>query len=372
MDDSETIAMQELIETYDKLSKLKWEGVRKEYEACCRRSLDNTSDNLALQIRQCARTPGKKRRDEPSNNPSRSDMNPHDWIADAFRRGGLDSLEVTDGKDSFSVGEHFPGLGVNASGMAHPPGFEQEGETADVESCGSSTKSEDKDTTQSTSSPSEISSLHTDEGSCCDDGDDSVDDSQSEATPEGEFDYIYKGGYAMRVNNGQETKGVVPKTVRNVYIHSSVTSIEEGAFQGCNDLESVTISSSVVDIQNNAFRKCSKLKNVVFLTRKPTGGNKESSAGNRPDRRKTSATSRTFTCTSNLRTIGEWAFFNCSALESINLPYGLECIGSRAFQRCSALKLEELPETLVSVGENAFYGCERETRGVLERWESAR
>lgn len=164
----------------------------------------------------------------------------------------------------------------------------------------------------------------------------------------------------MKASNGKEIKGKVPKTIKHVLIDSSV--IDEGAFQGCNVLESVTIPSSVQEIRDNAFRKCSKLKRVKFLTEKKRGkfGRRSTS---------TSTTSRT---SSKLRTIGEWAFFNCSSLESINLPIGLETIGTRAFQRCSVLNIEEMPSTLMTVGENAFSGCSRETRSVLEQWERSR
>ncbi|KAL3784206.1 hypothetical protein HJC23_001405 [Cyclotella cryptica] len=424
-DNTQMQALEELTAAYDKLSKIKWDMVRREYEASCRRSVGVqwNSDDMGAVLERSeslrppsfgAKTPGKKRSQEEEDNDimtnrqGKNEMNPHDWIADAFRNGAFSSLEMTNGKDAFSFG-YFPSLdrpvpstgngGVPLGISLPPPGFVR-GQPRDREqysrgaslSFRSSEKSEDKDTTQSTSTPSEISSLHTHEGSCCDeeDGDESSIESlesceSSPPPPEGNFDYVYKGGYAMKVSNGKETKGIVPKNVKDVLVHSSVTSIEEGAFQGCNELESVTIASSVVNIRDKAFRKCSKLKKVIFLTRssKSTRGiTKKTNDGEekkidqvtRPHaRRSTSATTHSSTRTSSqLRTIGEWAFFNCSSLKSINLPIGLETIGSRAFQRCSLLDLEEVPVTLLSVGENAFYGCSRQTRALLENWERNR
>jgi hypothetical protein len=138
------------------------------------------------------------------------------------------------------------------------------------------------------------------------------------------------------------------------------------------------IPAGVEEICDNAFRKCSKLSTVKFLRRrgrsattsKELSGFSEEKKTEDPDGRvvATSAPRSLGGTTSQLRTIGEWAFFNCSSLESINLPYGLETIGTRAFQRCSVLNLEELPSSLVSVGDNAFSGCSRETRAVLEQW----
>ncbi|KAL7486910.1 hypothetical protein ACHAW6_012521 [Cyclotella cf. meneghiniana] len=408
-------ALEELTAAYEKLSNIKWDMVRREYEASYRRSFvaQVDADHSFRPASYDAKAPGKKRSQEEgtgiqdmnNNQQGYNGMNPHDWIADAFRNGAYSSLEMTNGKDSFSFG-YFPSLNGAVPSMASmgvplglalpPPGFvrgqSREHELSSMgadQSFRSSEKSEDKDTTQSTSTPSEISSLHTNEGSCCDDeeaDDSSIESLESHESPpphEGNFDYVYKGGYAMKVSNGKETKGIVPKTVKDVLVHSSVTSIEEGAFQGCNELESVTIAASVVNIRDNAFRKCSKLKKVVFLTRSSkslrdnTKSNVEEKKTDKvthpPARRSTSATSHSSTRTSSqLRTIGEWAFFNCSSLKSINLPVGLETIGSRAFQRCSVLDLEGFPVTLVSIGENAFYGCSRQTKALLEHWERDR
>lgn len=89
-----------------------------------------------------------------------------------------------------------------------------------------------------------------------------------------------------------------------------------------------------------------------------------------PHRRSLSAPSSvTEPRSSKLRSIGEWAFFNCSSLSFIKLPYGLTNIGARAFQRCSSMSLTELPMTLVTVGENAFVGTLPETKAAYERWE---
>ena len=57
-----------------------------------------------------------------------------------------------------------------------------------------------------------------------------------------------------------------------------------------------------------------------------------------------------------LRTIGESAFANLSALTSVNFPTGLESVGDYAFSLCVSLTRPELPAG-VTVGEYAFDGC---------------
>lgn len=62
--------------------------------------------------------------------------------------------------------------------------------------------------------------------------------------------------------------------------------------------------------------------------------------------------------------IGERAFYNCAALESIGLPEGLTSIGSMAFSGCSALQAIEMPDGVRSVGDQVCYGCASLTRAV--------
>jgi hypothetical protein len=58
---------------------------------------------------------------------------------------------------------------------------------------------------------------------------------------------------------------------------------------------------------------------------------------------------------SNVETIGNYAFSNCSKLKEVNLNKAKICNNS-AFQNCSSLKTISLPE-LTFIGNNAFVGC---------------
>ena len=55
--------------------------------------------------------------------------------------------------------------------------------------------------------------------------------------------------------------------------------------------------------------------------------------------------------------IGNYAFFNCSALTSISIPSSVTSIGESAFFNCSALTSISIPGSVTSIGEYAFYGC---------------
>ena len=55
--------------------------------------------------------------------------------------------------------------------------------------------------------------------------------------------------------------------------------------------------------------------------------------------------------------IGDYAFYGCSGLTSIEIPEGVTSIGRDAFHGCSGLTSIEIPEGVTSIGWNALYGC---------------
>lgn len=58
----------------------------------------------------------------------------------------------------------------------------------------------------------------------------------------------------------------------------------------------------------------------------------------------------------SVKTIDDWAFGNCSSLESVVIK-GAETIGDNAFAYCNNLENVQLPDTLKSVGYYAFASC---------------
>lgn len=60
---------------------------------------------------------------------------------------------------------------------------------------------------------------------------------------------------------------------------------------------------------------------------------------------------------SGVTSIGEYAFYDCIRLTSIDLPDGVTNIGSSAFEGCSSLTSVDLPDGVTSIGSDAFFGC---------------
>jgi hypothetical protein len=55
--------------------------------------------------------------------------------------------------------------------------------------------------------------------------------------------------------------------------------------------------------------------------------------------------------------IERYAFYGCSALESVVIPAGVTTIGVCAFQVCSALQSVVIPDSVTTIGVCAFQGC---------------
>ena len=59
----------------------------------------------------------------------------------------------------------------------------------------------------------------------------------------------------------------------------------------------------------------------------------------------------------SVTSIGEYAFWVCSSLISVEIPNSVTSIGDDAFSGCSSLTSVEIPNSVTSIGESAFESC---------------
>ncbi len=114
--------------------------------------------------------------------------------------------------------------------------------------------------------------------------------------------------------------------LKKVILPDTVTYIDDNAFTGCVHLETVVLPKSLTSIGNSAFLGCESLTTLENLS------------------------------DSAVATIGERAFWGCTALD-LQLPATLESIGDAAFWGCTALKQVIVPDSLKTIGKLAFYDC---------------
>ncbi|MDB2430609.1 leucine-rich repeat domain-containing protein, partial [Akkermansiaceae bacterium] len=123
---------------------------------------------------------------------------------------------------------------------------------------------------------------------------------------------------------------VIPNTIDG----NPVTSIGDGAFEGCWSLISTTIGNSVTSIGEGAFNDCTILTSITI--------------GN------------------SVTSIGEGAFRNCRGLRVITIPDSVTSIGDYAFSSCRSLPSITIGSGVTSIGDGAFSGCSRLTSITMD------
>lgn len=126
-------------------------------------------------------------------------------------------------------------------------------------------------------------------------------------------------------SNGQEYAYVMP---------SSVTRIEQNAFNSCKGVKYISISPNVTYIGPSSFHTCTSLEFVDFN-------------GNQND-----------------VDFNNWGvFMNCTSLKAMSLPDNTDYITNRIFSKCTSLQAVYLPSATKTIetngyGDNtAFYNC---------------
>ena len=174
--------------------------------------------------------------------------------------------------------------------------------------------------------------------------------------------------------NGEEVKDLV--------IPNSVTTIREGAFNGCSGLTSVTIPNSVTSIAESAFYKCSGLTSITIPNSVTSIG--YSAFEDCPNLKRVDISSIEawldisifsnpltngghlylngeevidLVIPNSVTSIGYEAFKGCRGLTSGTIPNSVTSIDQYAFMCCYDLTSVTIPNSVTSIGDNAFYEC---------------
>lgn len=138
------------------------------------------------------------------------------------------------------------------------------------------------------------------------------------------------------------------KTITDIIIPDSVTSIENSAFSGCSALTDVTIPDFVTNIEESAFSGCSGLINITL-------GNSVDYIGNYAFYGCSAITG--VTIPDSVTYIDNCSFENCYSLTELSLGNSISYIGNSAFSDCSSLKKVVIPNSVHRIGDAAFYDC---------------
>ena len=139
-------------------------------------------------------------------------------------------------------------------------------------------------------------------------------------------------------------------SVENIVLPESLNSIGEGAFYGCDDLTEIIIFNNVSNIGKDAFY------NTKIYNDPTRWENGVLYIGNHLIKAKTTVEGD-YIVKEGTKTIADYAFYDCSALTSIDGLESLTSIGNYSFYNCPDLENINVTNALISIGDYAFYNC---------------
>lgn len=142
--------------------------------------------------------------------------------------------------------------------------------------------------------------------------------------------YLYDPGnnkpYEVVINSSYNGSSVIiPETVKYGDTIYTVIGIDDFAFKGCDNIESVDIPLSVRYIGKYAFSGCTNLRNIYL----PSG----------------------------INTIKEMAFSYCVNLNGMKLPDDLTYLNYGTFKGCKRFQFVYIPRSVAGIDKEVFSGC---------------
>ena len=173
--------------------------------------------------------------------------------------------------------------------------------------------------------------------------------------------------------------------ITSISLPSTIISIGEGAFMGCNKLPSITIPYSVTNIGTNAFFQCDQLtkidvdaanvnycsvggilfdKGQTRLIQYPAQKSGTYVVPNSVTKIENNAFYNSIgitavTIPNSVAELGDYTFYGCTALKSVTLSNQLTALGNSVFANCSALLSVSVPNNVLSIGTASFSNCSR-------------
>jgi hypothetical protein len=148
----------------------------------------------------------------------------------------------------------------------------------------------------------------------------------------------------------------------SVSMNYSISVIGDYAFYGCTGLQNIYIPSTVTSIREGAFAYCSAMKKFIVDSGNELYASDESGAlyNNNFSTLYIYPGSKTkFDIPKSVTTIGDYACYGCTRLNSISIPNTVTTIGRSAFYGCTDLTSIIFPSSVTSIGSFALNGCSK-------------
>lgn len=149
-----------------------------------------------------------------------------------------------------------------------------------------------------------------------------------------------------------------------ITVKDGTRGIAREAFIGMTSLKSAVIPNSVKHIGARAFFRCSSLESITLpfvgksaLTKNSTHFGYIFGAFNKEQNPEYVPDSLINVNVTSDDEISDYAFSECAKIKTVTLPNTLKSIGANAFADCTALSGIVIPDTVSEIGDKAFYKC---------------
>ena len=148
----------------------------------------------------------------------------------------------------------------------------------------------------------------------------------------------------------------------SINIPNSVISIGDFAFTDCTGLTTLTIPGSVTSIGSAAFIFCSSLASICVENGNPNYDSRDNcNAIIETATEAMIAGCKNTVIPNSVTSIGDYAFYGCTGLTSVDIPNSVTSIGDYAFAGCTGLTSVIIPNSVISDFDNHgiawFYQC---------------
>ena len=157
----------------------------------------------------------------------------------------------------------------------------------------------------------------------------------------------------------------------SVIIPNSITSVGDEVFYSCDSLTNITISSEVTSIGSSVFAFCYMLTNIEVDENnqfyQSIDGNLYTKDGRTLIQYAVGKQDTTFIIQNGVISIADSAFSGNKILNSITIPNSITNIGYKTFAACTSLTSIVIPDSVTSIGESVFHGCTSLTNITLSK-----
>lgn len=161
---------------------------------------------------------------------------------------------------------------------------------------------------------------------------------------------------------GLDAVVVIPDTLGGYPVtavkYRTEVSIIKGAFEGHEEITSITLPATLTSIGTDAFRACTGITEITL-----------------PDTLTSIGITSFYGCTgllkintgaaTTLTSIGQEAFRNCTHITEITIPDSVETIGTSVFNGCTGIVNATIGAGITVIPVNAFAGCTGLTKVII-------